>query len=157
MINPKQKQDWLTRDEFRNSVFKRDNHKCVVCGEPATFNSEGKVNNLDAHHIVERRLFGESQGYYLDNGATVCVPCHYKCEQTIISCETLREKCGIKNVIYPKQFYREATIDKWGNYILPNGNRLRGELYYDHSVQKILEPFSKLFSPYVKYPRTFIG
>jgi len=30
------------RDIFRESVFERDNHKCVVCGEPA----------LDAHHII---------------------------------------------------------------------------------------------------------
>jgi 5-methylcytosine-specific restriction endonuclease McrA len=38
----------LTRDEFRNSVFERDRHRCVICG------SEGK---LDAHHIIERRLW----------------------------------------------------------------------------------------------------
>ena len=30
----------LTRDEFREGVFKRDAHKCVICGEPAK----------DAHH-----------------------------------------------------------------------------------------------------------
>lgn len=51
----------LTRDDFREFVFKRDNHKCVVCGEPA----------VDAHHILERRLFHDS-GYYLDNGASLC-------------------------------------------------------------------------------------
>jgi len=32
----------LTRDEFREGVFKRDNYKCVVCGAPAK----------DAHHII---------------------------------------------------------------------------------------------------------
>ncbi|MDM8549714.1 hypothetical protein QUF72_06550 [Desulfobacterales bacterium HSG2] len=35
-----------SRDIFRESIFKRDNHKCVVCGEPAQ----------DAHHIIERRI-----------------------------------------------------------------------------------------------------
>jgi 5-methylcytosine-specific restriction endonuclease McrA len=37
----------LTRDEFREAVFARDKHKCVFCGSPA----------VDAHHILERRLF----------------------------------------------------------------------------------------------------
>ena len=51
----------LSRDEFREGVFERDGHKCVVCKE------QGK----DAHHILERRLFNDG-GYYLDNGATLC-------------------------------------------------------------------------------------
>ena len=38
----------LSRDNFRELVFKRDNYKCIICDE---------VNNLDAHHIIERRLF----------------------------------------------------------------------------------------------------
>lgn len=36
----------LTRDEFRNGVFKRDDYKCCICNCPAK----------DAHHIIERRL-----------------------------------------------------------------------------------------------------
>jgi 5-methylcytosine-specific restriction endonuclease McrA len=31
----------LTRDDFRESVFKRDGHKCVICKAPG----------VDAHHI----------------------------------------------------------------------------------------------------------
>ena len=34
----------LTRDQFREAVFARDNHKCVFCHQPA----------VDAHHILER-------------------------------------------------------------------------------------------------------
>ena len=34
----------LTRDIFRNSVFERDEYKCVICGEPAK----------DVHHIINR-------------------------------------------------------------------------------------------------------
>lgn len=48
----------LTRDEFREGVFERDGHKCVVCGDDAR----------DAHHIMERRLFADG-GYYMENGA----------------------------------------------------------------------------------------
>ena len=43
----------LTRDQFREGVFKRDNHKCVICRAPA----------VDAHHIIERRLWTDG-GYY---------------------------------------------------------------------------------------------
>jgi hypothetical protein len=49
----------LTRDQFREAVFARDKHKCVICKEPAK----------DAHHIMERRLFTETDelgGYFLD-------------------------------------------------------------------------------------------
>lgn len=68
----------LTRDEFREGVFKRDNHKCVICGKPAQ----------DAHHIMEKRLF-DNCGYYLDNGASLCGKHHIEAEQTILSCEKI--------------------------------------------------------------------
>ena len=80
----------LTRDEFRNSVFKRDGDKCVICKNPAA----------DAHHIMERRLFDDG-GYYLDNGASVCPECHLQCEMTLISPQQLREAIGIKSVVLP--------------------------------------------------------
>lgn len=64
----------LTRDIFRESVFSRDNHKCVICGNPAK----------DAHHIIERRLFSDG-GYYIDNGASLCEEHHIKCN-VIIYC-----------------------------------------------------------------------
>lgn len=135
----------LSRDEFRNAVFTRDKHKCVVCQESAQ----------DAHHIIERRLFSDG-GYYLNNGASVCGKCHLLCESTDISVEQIRMHCGIsgRNIILPDQFYDDDKIDKWGNYILPNGSRLRGPLFYDESVQKILGPKLSLFIDYVKHPRT---
>lgn len=45
---------------------------------------------------------------------------------------------------------------KWGNGILPGGMRLRGELFQDESVQKILARGGVLdqFTWQVKYPRT---
>ena len=69
----------LTRDAFREGVFKRDNYKCVFCGNPGQ----------DAHHVVERRLWNDG-GYYLENGATVCNEPHLDCEKTIISVEEVR-------------------------------------------------------------------
>lgn len=133
----------LSRDDFRERVFARDKHTCVVCGNPAT----------EAHHIVERRLW-EDHGYYLDNGASVCNPCHWKCESTEISAALLRERCGIKIAHLPPHL-AEGEYDKWGNPILPNGQRLIGELFYDDSVQRIMAPVLHLFTSRVKYPRTF--
>jgi len=136
----------LTRDEFREKTFDRDNHKCVVCGEQA----------IDAHHIIERRLFSDG-GYYLSNGASLCEKHHLEAEMTLISPQELRDTIGITKLILPDHLYREYEYDKWGNIMLPNGNRLKGELFFDESVQKILNKGDvlKYFSKYIKYPRTY--
>ena len=128
----------------REAVFARDGHRCVICGAPA----------VDAHHLVERKLWPNG-GYFLDNGASVCEDCHLKAESTEISCDELRQRCGIDHVHLPDHFCPGDSIDKWGNPILPNGQRLRGELFDDESVQKVLAPVLHLFTSRVKYPRTF--
>lgn len=136
----------LSRDDFREGTFKRDGNKCVICG------ADGK----DAHHILERRLWADG-GYYLDNGATLCQEHHIKAEETTLSCDEIREAAGITNIILPDHLYDDQEYDKWGNVILPNGTRLKGDLFYDESVQKILNQGGvlSLFSKYVKYPRTY--
>ena len=45
----------LTRDQFRELTFERDKHTCVLCHAPAQV----------AHHILERRLWGVTQGIIL--------------------------------------------------------------------------------------------
>jgi hypothetical protein len=134
----------LTRDEFREAVFVRDGRRCVICAAPG----------VDAHHIVERRLFDDG-GYYLDNGATLCEACHMRAEMTILSCDEIREAAGITSIVLPPHLYRDERYDKWGNILLPNGSRLRGELFYDGSVQKILTAGGVLglFTDRVRYPR----
>ncbi len=134
----------LSRDQFRESVFKRDGYKCVVCKEEAK----------DAHRIIERRLFSDG-GYYIDNGASLCQECHILAEKTEISCDKIRELCGISSTVIPEHLYRDNAYDKWGNIILINGQRLKGELFYDESVQKIIKSSLGLFMDYVKYPRTY--
>lgn len=136
----------LSRDAFRHFVFERDNNKCVICGEKADA----------AHHIIERRLFSDG-GYYLNNGASVCEEHHLKCEMTQISVEDVRLACGITKPVVPDQIYDDTPVDKWGNEILASGLRLRGELYHDESVQKILKAGGVLdqFTNRVKYGRTF--
>lgn len=141
----------LTRDEFREQVKARDNHRCVFCGRTAEETPEGK---LDAHHILERRLWPDG-GYYLENGATVCEEHHLQCEQTIFSVEEIREKVGITKKIVPPHFYPDHVYDKWGNPVLEDGRRGQGELFFDESVQKVLAKVIDKFTPYVKYERTF--
>jgi RNA ligase len=136
----------LTRDQFREGVFARDGHRCVVCKHPAK----------DAHHIIERRLWTDG-GYYLENGASLCEAHHIQAEQTTLTCEKIRELCGIDRFPIPEHMYDDVDYDKWGNVLLPNGTRLKGELYFDESVQKILASGNVLneFTKYVKYPRTY--
>lgn len=145
----------LTRDVFRESVFSRDDHRCVFCGKRADETPEGK---LDAHHIIERRLFqaaDEFGGYFVSNGATVCEEHHRLCEQTVISVEDVRIAAGITTAIVPSHLYDGEIYDKWGNTVLPNGTRVKGELFKDESVQKILEEGGvlHLFQKYWKHPR----
>lgn len=139
----------LTRDEFREAVFKRDEHKCVICGAPA----------VDAHHILERRLFTGSQqgGYYLSNGASLCATHHLECEMTLISVDEVREACGIQKWTIPEHFYDDHVYDKWGNPVLSNGSRGMGELFFNESVQKVLSKGGvlDLYTNRVKYQRTF--
>ena len=64
------------RERFRNEVFERDEYKCVICGE---------TENLDAHHIMDRRYFTNG-GYVRHNGITLCQrECHLNAEQYHIS------------------------------------------------------------------------
>lgn len=136
----------LSRDDFREGVFARDGHACVFCKAPAT----------DAHHILERRLWPDG-GYYLENGASVCAKHHILCETTEIPVEAVREACGIQRALLPPHLYDDQSYDKWGNPVLPSGQRLRGDLFFDESVQKILQQGGvlDLFVKWVKYPRTY--
>lgn len=139
----------LTRDQFRKTCLKRDKESCLVCGAK---------ENLSVHHIIERRLFNEEQekgGYFLENGATLCETHHRLAESTELSCDEIRRLVGIVKFPIPSHLYRDQPYDKWGNPILPNNLRLRGELFEDVSVQKVLTPVLYLFTDRVKYPRTY--
>lgn len=146
----------LSRDAFRSAVFSRDDHKCVFCKRSADQTPEGK---LDAHHIIERRCWtdpAEFGGYIVENGVTVCEDHHRQCESTVISCDECREAARIEHTIIPSHLYGDQVYTKWGDVILPNGTRLKGELFHDDSVQKVLATGGvlDLYIDRVKYPRT---
>lgn len=63
------------RENFRDSVFKRDKYTCQVCGE-----KHDSIETLDAHHITDRSEMPNG-GYVKENGITVCKKdCHFKVE-----------------------------------------------------------------------------
>ena len=97
----------LTRDEFRESVFKRDAHKCVACGIPAT----------EVHHIIDRAVFKDG-GYYTGNGASLCSGCHIKAEKGILTCKEIRESAKISEIVLPDNLDPAKLWDKWGNEIV---------------------------------------
>ncbi len=59
----------VIRQKFRESVFKRDNHKCKICAHDA----------VDAHHITDRNDM-PGGGYVLENGISLCGNCHVLAE-----------------------------------------------------------------------------
>lgn len=145
----------LARDDFRAAVLARDGHRCVVCGA-----TESAVR-LDAHHILDRKLWDDG-GYYLANGVSLCAPaeggCHLKAEMTLIGCDELRARAGIKVRLIPEHLDQDEgeDYDHWGNQVMPSGARIKGELFEDEGCQRMLQRAGLLglFSPYVKFPRT---
>lgn len=135
----------LTRNEFREQSLQRDKGKCIYCHKEAT----------SVHHILERRLF-EDGGYYLNNAASLCDRCHLLAEQTLISPRQLYKILNCSPVL-PKHFDPNYDYTKWGDIELPSGARIKGELFYEEPVQKILSVCGllDLYIAYVKYPRTY--
>lgn len=63
------------RENFRDSVFKRDRNKCCFCSE---------TSNLDAHHITDRNEMPNG-GYVKENGISLCEKHHLEAELFHIS------------------------------------------------------------------------
>ena len=69
----------VVRKNFRDSVFKRDGYKCLMCG----YKPVGVIEEeMDSHHITNRDLMPHG-GYVASNGASLCKVgknCHLKAE-----------------------------------------------------------------------------
>lgn len=59
---------------WRKAVFERDNYTCMACNDR---NGNGKEIILNADHVKPFALFPELR-FAIDNGITLCVPCHKK-------------------------------------------------------------------------------
>lgn len=60
--------------KWRQMVYERDNYTCQDCGD-------SRGGNLEAHHI-EPLSEKELAAYDVDNGVTLCKPCHRKRHKT---------------------------------------------------------------------------
>lgn len=69
-LNNKNRRYLLEYRLWRESVFKRDKYKCVLCGDD-------NGGNLEADHIKPFALFPELR-YDITNGRTLCKKCHKK-------------------------------------------------------------------------------
>lgn len=123
----------LSREQFKEQVFARSRGKCIFCDRDA----------IDAHHILERKLFDDG-GYYLSNGAAVCEEHHLLCEYTVIPVEEVRAKAGITEYILPDGFYKSLIYDKWGNLCIHDDSRVAGPLFEDDGCQKALKAKGKI-------------
>ena len=117
----------LTREAFSTTVLARSRGRCVLCGAPA----------VDAHHILERKLFADG-GYYAANGAAVCADCHWACETTQRTVEEVRHAAGITETCLPPGFAPAVRYDKWGNVVRLDGLREPGPLFEDTGCRKAL-------------------
>lgn len=57
---------------WRKAVFERDDYRCVWCGARS---GKGKAITLNADHIKSFAYYPELR-FAIDNGRTLCVPCH---------------------------------------------------------------------------------
>ena len=138
----------LSRKLFLEAALCRDDHRCVICGV-----SQG----VRVQHILDQKLWPDN-GYYLENAATLCEEHQLAAEYTTLSAEKIRQAAGIKTTVLPPQLTTTEfeEYDKWGNLILPNKTRLRGELFFEEACQTALAAGNvlHLFGTYCKYPKT---
>lgn len=62
--------------QFRDTVFDRDGHKCRACG----WSLVTSETSLDAHHITDRNLIPNGDDYVKENGVSLYPGCHLKAE-----------------------------------------------------------------------------
>lgn len=73
-INKTERQLFMETPEYKNwrkLVFERDNYTCQICGKHGV--------KLNADHIKSFRNFPKLRTT-LDNGRTLCIPCHQSTE-----------------------------------------------------------------------------
>ena len=123
----------LDRAQFKTVVFARAGGSCVFCAQGA----------IDAHHILERKLFANG-GYFSGNGAAVCEHHHWQCETTELSVEEVRRAAKISTIILPPEFDPTKRYDKWGNEVRQDGTLVAGPLVDDVGMRRALEQGGKL-------------
>ena len=122
----------LSREVFASKILERF-LICALCAEKATV----------AHQIMDRRLFPNDDGYYVDNGVGLCVNHHKYAQATIITVEKLRFRAGIKTPLLPPQFRDDTVYDRWGNIIVNPELIILGPLKNEPTMHRALSAAKK--------------
>ena len=93
------------RKNFKDSVFKRDNWTCKVCGEGPYEN----IDFFDAHHITDRSEMPNG-GYVKENGITVC-------KNQKISTYGFQESCHILSLL-SRNIYKLILSNIVASYLI---------------------------------------
>ena len=83
----KRPRDSFEYTQWRKAVFERDNYTCVWCGD----NTGG---NLNADHIKPWAYYLELR-FDVDNGRTLCVPCHKETDTYMNKARTGRQNAQV--------------------------------------------------------------
>lgn len=102
----------LNREDFKKQVFERQNGKCLMCDSEA----------VDAHHILDRKLF-KNGGYYLNNGVALCSKHHLDAENSVDGFlpHNFYDMLGICEIPFPENFKNEIKskiFNKWGEEMI---------------------------------------
>jgi RNA ligase len=137
----------VSEGAFYREVMQRDGSRCVICGSIP----EGVI------HLMDLRLW-DGDGEYVDNGVTLCAQHHLAAIITDIPLDDLRRAANIAELWLPPHLYASTEYDRWGNPLMPDGSRARGELFQEPDVQAHLKRGGRLesFVHWVKYPRTHV-
>lgn len=73
---------------WRDLIFERDDYKCVSCGAKS---KKGLRVELNAHHIKHLSEYPE-KAYDVDNGITLCKPCHLNIHHNPIYCQLIIDR-----------------------------------------------------------------
>lgn len=131
---------------FTMQVRERDAEACVVCGS----------KDIHVTHIFSPKLW-DTNPDFPENAVCLCAKHREAALKTHLKVEELIEHAGLEERPLPQQLHAVERYDRWGNVMLKDGRRARGELFFDEEARGWLERGGVLdsFTPFVKYPRTF--
>jgi RNA ligase len=133
-------------NELYPQLLQRDGPACALC----------ECQETRIYFLLDPSLWDEC-GELSENAVLLCDKHYDSCFATDIDIETIRERVCLSPCL-PPQLYAVQRYDRWGNPVLRDGRRAKGELFFRPDTQSALARAGKLtlFTEWVKYPRTYL-